>query len=289
MPNTKDWTETLRIKTIPASIVPVGIGTSYAFSLGHFNWLVFLVICFCAVMIQIITNFFNEIYDARLGADSEDRTGPPRGIIPARTMWPVTIICLIITFLAGLYLVSVSDWYILLVGIISLFFAWAYTGGPYPLAYKGLGDIFVLVFFGIVAVCGTFYIFTGYVDLICFWISLIPGLLSANILGANNIRDIETDRKANKMTLAVRLGEEKSKIMFTQIISTAFVFQAMTGFNLKSWWHLLPWLTSPLAMLILKKLKTAKGTGYNKILAMSGGLLLLFGILQMLAFVVIST
>lgn len=265
--------------------MPVGIGASYAYSLGHFDWIIFPVICLCAVMIQITTNFFNEIYDAKRGADTEDRIGPPRGVIPARTMWVVTIFSLIVTFLTGLYLVSVSDWYILLIGIISLFFAWAYTGGPYPLAYKGLGDIFVLIFFGIVAVCGTFYIFTGYVDLDIFFVSIIPGLLSANILGVNNIRDIETDKKVNKMTLAVRLGEKRSKILYEFNLGLVNSFQFGIAIGVGSWWHALPFATLPLMIILIAKLKKAKGKDYNKLLTMSGGLLMLFGILQIIGFI----
>jgi 1,4-dihydroxy-2-naphthoate polyprenyltransferase len=236
-------------------------------------------------MIQITTNFFNEIYDAKRGADTEDRIGPPRGVIPAQTMWRVTIICLIITFLAGLYLAWVSDWYILAVGIISLFFSWAYTGGPYPLAYKGLGDIFVLIFFGIVAVCGTFYVFTGYVDMNIFFISLIPGLLSANILGVNNMRDIETDRKVKKMTLAVRLGKKKSEFMYYSIVQLAMSMQIGIAIGIASWWIALPLIVYPFSVYTYYKLQKAEGTGYNKVLAMSGAVLMLYGILQIIGFI----
>lgn len=274
MPEIKDWVSALRLKTLPASISPVLIASAYAYKLGQFDWIAAIVILFCASMIQIITNFINEIYDFKTGADNENRLGSTRGVASGRisvsAMWTASIISIAITFLAGLYLVSISDYYILLVGIVSLFFSWAYTGGPYPLAYKGLGDVFVLFFFGVVAVCGTFYIYTGYVDSFIFIASFVPGILSSNILAANNIRDIDTDQQVNKITLAVRLGEKKSVALFTVFMFLVYAIEFYLFLMTGNSFLLITFVTVPVSLIIFKKIVTAVGREYNAVLALSG-------------------
>lgn len=274
MPENKDWVAALRLKTLPASISPVLIASAYAYTLGQFDWIAAIVILFCAFMIQIITNFINEIYDFKPGADNEDRLGSKRGVasgrISVRAMWTAAIVSISITFLAGLYLVSISDYYILLVGIVSLFFSWAYTGGPYPLAYKGLGDISVLFFFGVVAVCGTFYIYTGYVDSFIFIASFVPGILSTNILAANNIRDIDTDKQVNKITLAGRLGEKSSIALFTVLMFLVYAIEFYLFLITGNSFLLLVFITVPISLIIFKKIVIAVGREYNAVLALSG-------------------
>lgn len=293
MPQVKDWITALRLKTLPASVSPVLIASAYAYSLDKFNGLAFVVILFCASMIQIITNFINEIYDFKTGADNDNRLGSVRGVatgkISVKSMWLVSITLIIITFLAGLYLVSISDYYILLVGIVSLFFSWAYTGGPYPLAYKGLGDIFVLVFFGIVAVCGSFYIYTGYVNSFIFIASFVPGILSSNILAANNIRDIETDRKVNKITLAVRLGRKKSIALYSVLMFIVFAIQFYLYLITGNSYILITFLTLPIAMIIFKKIILAEGREFNLVLALSGLFLIIDSVLLSLSFVLYAS
>lgn len=289
MPEIKDWVAALRLKTLPASISPVLIASAYAYTKGQFDWLAAIVILFCASMIQIITNFINEIYDFKKGADGDDRLGSTRGVstgrISVRAMWSASIISIVITFLAGLYLVSISDYYILLIGIVSLFFSWAYTGGPYPLAYKGLGDIFVLTFFGIVAVCGTFYIYTGYVDWFIFVASLVPGILSTNILAANNIRDIDTDKQVNKITLAVRLGEKHSIALYNMLMFLVFAIQFYLYLITSNEYILITFLALPLAIIIFKKIVVAVGRQYNTVLALSGLLMMVDSLLLSLGIV----
>ncbi len=283
MPEIKDWVAALRLKTLPASISPVLIASAYAYTKGQFDWIAAIVILFCASMIQIITNFINEIYDFKKGADGENRLGSTRGVaagnISVRAMWTVSIVSIIITFLAGLYLVSISDFYILLIGLVSLFFSWAYTGGPYPLAYKGLGDIFVLLFFGVVAVCGTFYIYTGYVDWFIFIASFIPGILSTNILAANNIRDIYTDKQVNKITLAVRLGEKYSIALYILLMFLVFAIQFYLYLITSNDFILITFLAFPLAVLIFKKIIVAIGRQFNTVLALSGLLMMVDSLL----------
>ena len=150
-------------------------------------------------MIQLVSNFYNDIYDFYNGADTAERKGPKRlvaeGIIPVKTMIKVTTTLVIVTFLLGLVIVNHAGWEILVVGIFSLIAAWAYTGGPVPIAYNSLGEVFVVIFFGLVAVNGAFYVQTLSFTPDVFLLSIIPGLLASNILNVNNIRDIETDTK----------------------------------------------------------------------------------------------
>ncbi len=166
-----------------------------------------------------------------------------------------------------------------------MFFSWAYTGGPYPLAYKGLGDIFVLVFFGIVAVCGTFYIYTGYVDLFIFVASFVPGILSSNILAANNIRDIDTDKQVNKITLAVRLGEKHSIALYNMLMFFVFAIQFYLYLITSNEYVLITFLALPLAIIIFKKIILAVGRQYNTVLALSGLLMMVDSLLLSLGIV----
>lgn len=285
----KAWIEALRIKTLPASIVPVLVGGSLAFYYGIFEITYFILIMICTLLIQTITNFLNEIYDYKKGADTDERLGPDRsvakGIISLKTMYLVSVLLIIITFALGLIIVAKSDLWILLVGILSLIFAWAYTGGPYPLAYKGLADIFVFIFFGLVAVCGTFYVFHGYINEIVIMVSTVPGFLSANILAVNNIRDIETDPKAGKNTLQVKLGKKKSQVLFTVLMILPYLISAFLFFVLDSYTMLLPFLTLKFAINIIKDIYTKTGKQLNKTLANTGKLLLMFGILLSFGFI----
>lgn len=290
MSETKDWVAAIRLKTLPASISPVLVASAYAYKLGEFRLLPFLVILLSAMLIQVITNFFNEIYDFKSGADNEERLGSVRSVasgnISVQAMWRATIIQIAITLLAGIYLVSISDYYILLIGIVSLFFSWAYTGGLYPLAYKGLGDVFVLIFFGLVAVCGTFYIYTGYLDTFIILTSFIPGILSANILAANNIRDISTDKMANKITLAVRLGEKRSVALYTVMMFVVYYIEFYLFLISGNKLILIAFLTMPLAVIIFRKLVTAIGKEYNTVLALSSLLLILNSILFAMSLII---
>jgi 1,4-dihydroxy-2-naphthoate polyprenyltransferase len=180
--NFKIWFTAVRPKTLPASLVPVLIGTAMAFYDGFFNSFVFILTLVCSLLIQIITNFVNEIYDFKKGADTTERLGPRRavalGLIRPNTMKTVIMVLVLFTLSLGMFLVfSGGGFFILTVGIVSIFFAYAYTGGPYPLAYKGLSDIFVLVFFGIIAVTGTYYLQAHRIIPEVLIASLAPGFL----------------------------------------------------------------------------------------------------------------
>jgi 1,4-dihydroxy-2-naphthoate octaprenyltransferase len=280
---TKAWVEALRLKTLPAGTVPVLIGGALAYEYGKFHWGYFLIILLCALLIQTITNFLNEIYDFKKGADTVERLGPDRnvakGIISLRTMYVVSVTLIVITFLLGLILVAASDIWILIIGILSLIFAYAYTGGPYPLAYNGLADVFVFIFFGLVAVGGTFYIFHGFVDCVVIMSGAVPGFLSANILAVNNIRDIEQDPKAHKMTLQVRLGKNNSQNLYAALIVLSYFIVFWISLLLHNYFILLPIITVPIAMGLIRDIKIKTGRELNKTLALSGKFMLMFGVL----------
>lgn len=285
----KIWIGALRLKTLPAGIIPVLIGTAMAYYDGYFNLLTMVLTSICALLIQIITNFLNEVYDSRRGADTPERLGPRRavalGLIKPVLMIKVVTVLVLVTLLLGIYLVyNGGGIFIFIIGLISLFFAWAYTGGPYPIAYKGLSDIFVLIFFGIVAVTGTYYLQAHRLIPEVLIASLAPGFLSMNILGVNNIRDIETDRKAGKMTLAVRIGEKASKILYVVINLSAFIVPVILYYTIDNVYFLLPLLVFPISILICMNLFRSSGAKLNRILAQTGMLLVLYGIASSILF-----
>lgn len=284
MSTIKLWLLALRPKTLPASIIPVVLASALAAADDVFEPLRAAVALVCAILIQIATNFINEIYDFRKGADTAERVGPTRavaaGLIGERQMMIASAVVMLITFILGLYLVAVAGMGILLIGLVSLFFAWGYTGGPFPLAYRGLGDIFVFVFFGLVAVCGTYYVQALHVPPQAVLLSFIPGALSANILGVNNIRDIRTDALVGKRTLAVRIGRIPAIYLYCLLTVIAFtvpiLFVLWLGYPVQV---LLPLLTFPLAAKLCRDIRRKDGAALNGVLAGTAGLLVAFGTL----------
>lgn len=220
------WMKAARPQTLPAAFTPVLIGACLAAAHGVLHLPATLIALFCALTIQIGTNFANDYYDYIKGADTEERIGFQRatasGLIRPESMLRATWITMGIAFLAGLYLVWIGGWIILAIGLLSLLFGVLYTGGPYPLGYNGLGDLFVFLFFGIAAVMGTWYVNALYGSAEAFWASIPPGALSVNILVVNNLRDIEQDRKSGKRTLGVLLGEKALKIEYLVMLLLAF-------------------------------------------------------------------
>jgi 1,4-dihydroxy-2-naphthoate octaprenyltransferase len=243
----------------------------------------------CSILIQIITNYINEIFDFKKGADNEERLGPKRmvasGEISLKSMKKASTILIIITFFLGLILVYESGWVILAIGLFSLFFAYAYTGGPYPLAYKGVGDIFVLIFFGIAAVAGTYYILTGAINEIVILTSLGPGFLSMNLLGVNNIRDIDTDKKVGKMTLAVRLGRKKANYLYIFLMAGTYFLPFAIGHLTQSLYNLIPVISIFLGIKLSVDVVKKQGRDLIKVLEGTGKLLLLYGLLTSIGFI----
>lgn len=206
----KNWILATRPKTLWAGACPVMLGTAMAYADDALHVASALAALFGALLIQIGTNFANDYYDGLKGTDSEDRKGPPRavasGLIDAATMKRAMIITMALVFVPGAYILWRGGWPFLLIGLLSIASGIAYTGGPYPLAYNGLGDLFALVFFGPVAVGGTYYLQSHGLPPEVLIAGLMPGLFSVAILTVNNLRDIEGDARANKRTLPVRFG-----------------------------------------------------------------------------------
>lgn len=209
-PSWRHWLEAARPKTLPAAIIPVAVGTALAAAHYTADYTSAAICLGFSLLVQIGTNFANDYFDFVQGADTAERVGPRRavaaGLISPATMLTATGVVLALAFVVGLLLVRTGGWVLLPIGIVSIVCAIAYTGGPFALGYNGLGDLFVFIFFGLVAVCTTFYVQAGYVAPDAVSCAAAVGLLAANILVANNYRDMETDARAGKKTLVVRFG-----------------------------------------------------------------------------------
>jgi len=272
-----------RPRTLPAAVAPVLVGTSLAASEDVFKPLRFVCALIGSIFIQIGTNLANDYSDARRGADTEDRLGPVRvtagGLVPPRRVLTWTYVAFGIAVLAGVYLIAVAGWELLAVGVASIVAGVFYTGGPKPYGYEGLGELFVFLFFGIVAVVGSYFVQTEDLERAAFDLAVPVGLLAAAILVVNNVRDIDTDRRAGKRTLAVRVGREKARRLFTLMIAFAYIALVGIVFELSAW-VLLPLLTIPLAVPLVRTVNTrTDGASLNGALADTGRLLAVFSLL----------
>ena len=215
----KDWILAARLRTLPAAIAPVLIGCALAYQSQNFHLLAGTMAMLGAILIQIGTNFANDYFDFVNGADTEERIGPTRatqaGLIPPSAMKKAFIVTFALTIPIILYLAYRGGWPLILLGIASIISGILYTGGPKPLGYMGLGDIFVLVFFGPVAVAGTEYVQSLQLSSTAIWAGLASGLISTAILVVNNLRDRETDAKVGKNTLAVRFGTTFARMEYS--------------------------------------------------------------------------
>jgi 1,4-dihydroxy-2-naphthoate polyprenyltransferase len=238
-----------------------------------------------AVFIQVGTNLSNDYSDARRGADAEDRLGPVRvtagGLVPPKQVLVATYISFGVAVLAGIYLVVVAGWQLLVVGAASILAGVLYTGGPRPYGYEGLGEVFVFLFFGIVAVAGSYFVQVKHLDWEAFALAVPVGLLASAILVVNNFRDIDTDRRAGKRTLAVRLGRERTRTLYAAIVYPSFLLVPVTWiFGPLKAWVLLPWLTLPLAARVARTVRNhTDGPSLNQALAQTGMLQLAFCVL----------
>lgn len=278
------WALAIRPRTLVAGVVPVAVGSAVAFREGHFTVLPALAALVGALLIQIGTNLFNDAYDFKRGADTADRLGPPRAtqqgwLTPAAVMRGA-IGCFVLAFLVGLYLVSVAGWPLLVVGLISLLAGYAYTGGPFPLAYHGLGDLFVLVFFGLVAVGGAAYVQTLSLTPLSLLAGLPVGALGVALLAVNNVRDAATDARANKRTLVVRLGVGFGRAEYVAMIALAVAMPvALWLVELAPIAVLGTLLAAPLAVPPARLVFTATGPALNRALAQTARLQLVYGAL----------
>lgn len=283
--NFKIWVNASRPKTLAAAFTPVLLGASLAWHDGEFVPLNSFVALLCAFLIQIGTNFANDYFDFVKGADTDERIGFERataaGLVSPKTMLNATILTMALAFIFGLYLVWVGGWQILILGLLSLLFGILYTGGPYPLGYNGLGDIFVFIFFGIVAVMGTYYVNALEWSVASFWGSLAIGALCTNILVINNLRDVEQDAKVGKRTLGVLFGDTTLKWEYTIMLVLAFSIPPHFYFQLNyPVWVWLPFLSLPLAIIHATKVwKETHKPNLNKVLEQTAQFMAIFALL----------
>lgn len=278
------WVMAARLRTLPAAIAPVLVGTSLALGAGTFHALAFVAALLGAIFIQVGTNLSNDYSDARRGADSEDRLGPVRvtagGLVPPKQVLVATYATFGLAVLCGVYLVAVAGPELIAVGAASILAGVLYTGGPRPYGYEGLGEVFVFLFFGIVAVAGSYFVQVQQLPWQAFGCAVPVGLLASAILVVNNVRDIDTDRRAGKRTLAVRLGRERTRGLYTAMLACAFLSAPVLWALGMSPWLLLCWAVIPLAVELIRTVRTKMdGPSLNGALAKTGMLQLAFCVL----------
>ena len=278
------WLLAARPQTLTAALVPVAVGTACAAAAGAARPGPALAALAGAVLIQIGTNFANDVFDFEKGADTHERLGPARAVQRGllrpsqvrRGMW----LAFALAAGCGAYLTAVAGPAVMAIGVASILSGIAYTGGPYPLGYHGLGDLFVMVFFGFVAVCGTALVQVGHVPPVAWAASVPVGALATAILVVNNVRDRSTDVKAGKRTLAVRLGRRAAVGEYIALLTAAYLVPAvMVLAGMTPRWSLLPLLTLPAAAMLARAVAVEEGAALNPRLAGTAKLLLAHGLL----------
>jgi 1,4-dihydroxy-2-naphthoate polyprenyltransferase len=275
-----------RPRTLPAAIAPVLVGTAAAIEQhGDLRRVgAFIAALIGSIFIQIGTNLANDYSDAKRGADTVDRLGPVRvtsaGLVAPRSVLIATWLAFGVAVAAGVYLAIVAGWVIIVVGLASIAAGVLYTGGPRPYGYAGLGELFVFLFFGLVAVNGSYYVQLERLDWVPFGLSIAVGCLATAILVVNNVRDIETDRRADKRTLAVRLGRDGARRLYLALIGIAYMALLVTlTANGGPWWGLLGLLSVPLTVKPARAVLTrTDGPALNGALAGTGALLGVFSL-----------
>ncbi len=277
------WLMAARPRTLPAAAAPVIVGSAAAFSTGHFSLLPALAALLGALLLQIGANIANDLFDFHRGADTPDRLGPTR-VTSARLLTPEEvrrgmIVVFGLAVLCGLYLAIHAGWPVIAIGVLSILAALAYTGGPYPLGYHGLGEVAVFIFFGLAAVCGTYYVQALRFDWISVWAAIPMGLLIVAILIVNNLRDAATDRATGKMTLAARFGEVWAQREYLFVVAAAYLIPPLMWlFGAAGWPVMLAWLSLPWFLPLAREIRTLTGRPLNKVLAKTGQLTLVYGL-----------
>jgi 1,4-dihydroxy-2-naphthoate polyprenyltransferase len=276
----REWLAGTRPRTLPAAVVPVLIGSGVALGYSRFSWWRALLALVVALALQVGVNFANDYSDGVRGSDAK-RVGPVRlvaaGLAPPRQVLSAAFACFFVAGAAGLALAAVTAWWLVAVGAACVAAAWFYTGGPRPYGYHGLGEVFVFAFFGVVAVAGTAYVQMGRLSWLALAASVPAGLLACALLIVNNLRDIRTDTLAGKNTLAVRLGDARSRMAYAGTLLVPFLCAAAIA----AWrpFVLITALTLPLARSPLRSVRAgASGPALVRALGQTGRLQLAFGI-----------
>ena len=278
------WRLAIRPRTLPAAAAGVVMGAAMSWRDGVFRHDAALVCLLTALLLQIGSNLANDVFDFERGTDTAERLGPTRvtqaGILSPGQVKIGMAVVFGLAALLGLYLAWLGGWVIIVLGIAAIISAIAYTGGPFPIGYYGLGDVFVFIFFGLASVAGTYYIQAGLVTSAVWWMTIPPGMIITAILVVNNLRDLENDRKAGKHTMAVRLGERDTKIQYIVCMVIAYlILLPVAWVGLIPWTTLLAWLSFPFAIQATKVVMTQKGRPLNMALAKTGQTALVFSLL----------
>ncbi len=279
------WVLAARVPTLPAAVAPVLAGAAAAAHDGRFEWVGALGALIVSLAIQIGTNLSNDAFDFLRGADTSRRLGPPRvtqaGLLPARDVLMGAYLCFGLAGLIGVYFVARYGWPVLLAGLLAIASGLGYTAGPWPIAYHALGEVFVFVFFGLVAVAGTTFVQTGRITPLAVGAAVPVGLLCTAILIVNNLRDIETDRAAGKRTLAVRLGPRGTRQLYLFcLIGAALSPAVLRAAGLVGSWFWLPWLTLPMMVALVRIVRPqAEPSALNGALKRTARLHLAFALL----------
>ncbi len=283
-PSLRTWLLAARPKTLTAAVVPVVVGTGLALGQGMAEAWPAVAALAGAVLIQIGTNLTNDYYDFRKGADTHERIGPTRvtqsGLIAPQTVLAAGAACFALAVVVGAYLVARGGWPFVVIGVASVLAGWAYTGGPYPLGYLGLGDLFVLIFFGLVAVPGTFYAQALRLVPAVWPAAVAIGATGTMILVVNNLRDADTDARAGKHTLVVRLGRGFGRAEYVALLALALAMPAlMVAMGWARWPVLLSLAAAPLAWPPLSRVLGTTGAALNPALGTTARFQAAYGLL----------
>ena len=273
-----------RLKTLSAAISPVILGCALAFHDGSFHAFICAMTLLAAVLIQIGANFANDVFDFEKGADREDRLGPTRatqsGLISNEKMKKAMWLVFSMAICVGFYLAFIGGWPIVIIGLASIAAGIAYTGGPYPLGYHGFGDVFVFIFFGLIAVPGTYYMQSGTVNALSLYMGVAMGMLTTAILVVNNLRDADMDALSGKKTLAVRLGKTFSKIQYSTLILIPFLLPLYIWREIENEPSLLlTFFALPIAFHLIKQILMLTGKDLNPVLSRTARFLFIFTLL----------
>lgn len=278
------WLLAARPKTLPAAAASAILGSAIAFHDRSFSFFPALAALLISILMQVGANFANDLFDFQRGADTSHRVGPLRvtqaGLLSQKQMTQGIILVFGISILLGIYLTVVAGWIVIVIGLLAILAALAYTGGPFPFGYYSLGDLFVLIFFGYAAVCGTYFVQAHSISIPSIWGGFSMGLLITNILVVNNLRDIETDRAAGKLTLAVRMGEKGTQIEYLLCLILAYIAPLILFFEFRTYiGSLLTWMSIPLALKLFREINNFTGRELNHTLAGTAQLALIYALL----------
>ena len=278
------WVIASRPKTMTAAIAPVLLGSALAYYESAFDIITFLFILISACLIQLGTNFTNDLFDYIKGTDNNDRLGPKRamqaGLVSESEMKKAIFIVFSLSICFGFYLALLGGWIIVGIGLVSILFAILYTGGPYPLAYNGLGDIFVFIFFGLIAVSGTYYLYTDYFSINSFIIGSSIGCLATAILVVNNLRDLNNDKECGKNTLAVYFGKKFTQFEYALLMLIAYIIPIYISIDLGNKASIyIVYFTLPISIRLIVDVFYKDNSMLNETLEATAKLLLLYSFL----------